>query len=103
MLSFNFRRWLSSWTRRPRRNPVTNRPRTRLALEELESRLAPAFVWQGGSGVNWSNNANWVGGVAPTVAGGPVELVFNAGANLTANDDINGLVVNQITISGNYT
>ena len=103
MLSFNFSRWLKGWVRRPRGKTVVKRKKLRLAFEELESRVTPAFVWQGGSGANWSVGANWIGGVAPTV-GAPVDLVFsNSAASFSSNDDIGNLTVGQMTISGNYT
>ncbi len=104
MLSFKFSRWLKTWFRRPRGKTIHNRPRFRLNLEELESRLTPApIVWQGGAGPNWSVGANWVGGVAPTV-GAPVELNFsNSATAFTANNNIAGLTVSQLTIAGNYT
>src|ERR1700722_8799121 len=73
MGSFNLIGWLKTWFRR-RVKTVVKRPRLRLRLEELETRLAPAFVWTGaGLALNdkWSNPANWQGSTIPTT-GTPV-------------------------------
>ena len=62
------------------------------------------YTWSGDAGNgNWSNGANWVGGSAPS-ATTPVNLVFPATvcASTTATcatvDDINGLVVDSLSI-----
>src|SRR5205823_2488186 len=107
MLSFNFGRWLKSVFRK-RGKTIERSPRLRPFAEMLEDRLAPAlFTWTGahaGSAGptfnNWSDGLNWQGNVAPTV-GSPVELQFqSSGASFfTANNDIAGLVVDQITFA----
>src|SRR5262245_42718909 len=109
---FNWFRWLKS-LRHNRIKPFTKK-KTRLALEELESRLAPAtLVWTGlGGNNNWSNAANWQGGVAPTgKAINNEDLVFGPSGttSLTSNNDLptSGTVApifNSITFSANgYT
>jgi hypothetical protein len=71
----------------------------------LEDRLAPAqFVWTGGDGssTDWHFGSNWQGGVAPT---GVASLVFDShgSAHLTTHNDLTGLRVASIAISGgNY-
>ena len=117
MLSFNLVRWLKSLFR-ARGTTFVRKPHYRLSAEVLEARLAPAltFTWTGAhaaatGGVSnfWSDTGNWapVGGVpvAPTVADGPVDLVFQSGgaSYFTACDNIAGLVVDNLTIvSGTY-
>lgn len=86
----------------------TNRPRSvTLGLELLECRIAPAIrTWVGGAAgntnLNWSNAANWQGGVAPT---NNDDIVFPAGTiNRITNNDIPNLTLNSITIQGSgYT
>ena len=44
---------------------------------------AAATQWQGGSGTNWSTNANWVGGAAPAKSNaGTAEFINPATARL---------------------
>ena len=74
----------------------------------------PTFTWSGGGGsanTDWSDPANWQGGIAPT-AGSAVDLVFpaNPPANSTnetgneqSNNDITGLVVDALTLNGAAT
>jgi autotransporter-associated beta strand protein len=87
----------------PQRRFDRRRP---LQLEMLEERVTPAtFIWTGGGTNNlWSNPSNWQGGVAPTSAANP-DLVFPSGAaRLNNTNDLSGLVVRSITVSGsNYT
>ena len=108
MVSFNLVRWLRA-LRRSRGKTIEKTPRIRLRLEELESRLAPAtFIWTGASGVNanWSTNANWLGGAAPTAAAtasDPADLIFDSrgAGSLTPIDNISNLTVNSIQLSFN--
>ena len=83
MAPFSWLHWLRSLKtsrgRTFRRQGLGDRRRrsSRLELEPLESRLAPAtFTWTGGGGsnTNWSNPSNW-GGVAPKITDTP-DLVF---------------------------
>ncbi len=57
-------------------------------LELLEDRLAPATAtWIGGSG-DWDTAANWSGATGPGGLPGPNDnVVINAGASVTHNDD----------------
>ena len=78
--------------------------RSRLSLEWLEARLAPATdIWTGlGATNNWSVAANWTGGV-PKVGD---DLIFDARATVrTTNNDLAvGYNINSITINAsNYT
>jgi autotransporter-associated beta strand protein len=88
------------------------KPDSRPRVEPLETRLAPAtFTWTGAAGkdTSWSNGANWSGGVAPSTSDSPLDdIVFPGGTpaptTFTPNDNIAGLVVNSLTISGSgYT
>src|SRR5205809_1102570 len=65
---------------------------------------AQTFTWTGAQNANWGVGANWVGGVAPTGAGGE-NLVFPSGAaNLATNNILNNATFNSITIKGSgYT
>jgi autotransporter-associated beta strand protein len=78
--------------------------RQRPVLEVLENRLAPAVhTWTGGGGtnINWSDSANWSGGV-PSAGESNVSLVFSGNLNYPAldyvpsNNDLTGLTVNSI-------
>jgi len=66
--------------------------------------LAQTFTWSGAQNANWGVGGNWVGGVAPTGAGGE-NLVFPSGAaNLATNNILNNATFNSITIKGSgYT
>jgi fibronectin-binding autotransporter adhesin len=89
---------LTGGRRRAKRNPST-----RLRLEALEDRLAPAtHIWTGPAvGGVWTNNANWTDSVNPAIhlapttgeAGGTI-VQFNGGIDST--DDIANLVINQL-------
>ena len=71
--------------------------------EVLEVRVVPStYTWTGGGvNSNWSTGANWQGGVAPTSAS---TLVFGSGeSRLTNIDDISGLSVAEIELSGGYS
>lgn len=62
----------------------------------------PAFaaphVWTGAASDRFSNAANWIGG---TPAGdSAADLSFPAGARLAANNDLSGLTVRSIALSG---
>src|SRR6266851_3435150 len=65
---------------------------------------AQTFTWTGAQNANWGVGGNWVGGVAPTGAGGE-NLVFPSGAaNLATNNILNNATFNSITIKGSgYT
>ena len=85
----NFPAWLKRLVRAKQR-PIRNRARRHLALEQLESRDAPAtHTWTGGGGANtnWSNPLNWSGGT-PTggldLDGALGDLVFPASVIPTA-------------------
>ncbi|MEJ5277288.1 MAG: autotransporter-associated beta strand repeat-containing protein, partial [Thermogemmata sp.] len=100
-----WKRWIRQMWSGRRSVPGRRAQQRGLHLEMLEERVTPAtFIWTGSGGNNnWSNPANWQGGVAPTSAANP-DLVFQTGASrLNTNNDISGLVVRSITISGsNY-
>ena len=55
------------------------------------------LTWTGTSGSYWSTAGNWNLGVAPITGD---DLTFPATGNLTTTDDIPGLTINSITISG---
>ena len=63
MLSFNPLRWLKYWLSACRARTSRKKPRLRLWVENLESRLAPTtYNWSGGgSTANWSDPNNWGG------------------------------------------
>ena len=109
MLFFNPLRWLKSWTQSRRGRTYVKNRRSRLSIEELETRLAPAaFVWTGNDHAvttNWSDGNNWQGLVAPNNSVGAAQLVFNNTASFfTSNNNISGLTVDQMTVaSGTYT
>ena len=65
---------------------------------------AQTFTWTGASNPNWKTNGNWLGGVAPTGAGGET-LVFPSGAaNLLSSNNVNNGTFNSIVIKGSgYT
>src|SRR5262249_52472657 len=86
-----------------RAKTILRRPRTRLSLEELETRLAPAtHTWTGSDGTGlWSHAANWSGG-APSASTPGDDLMFPQGvvaANRSTKNDVVGLSVTQITIA----
>lgn len=94
MIKSAAKRWLSFF-RRLKATTYERRPRWRIALENLEDRLAPAtLIWTGGGGSanpNWSNPANWSGGVPTGLRGGDnsfADLVFpvSASQRATTND-----------------
>src|SRR6185312_1557919 len=103
MPKFNWREWLRSFNgRRAAAGPRGGR-KSRLSMEQLETRLSPATaIWTGTTGNNfWSDPGNW-----NRVGGGVIQpgddLVFdNTGAThlSTVNDEPTGFVVNSITIS----
>ncbi len=108
MSRFAARKWFRS-SRRDK--PQTVQRSSRLRLEELENRLAPAtFTWNdfgASANTNFNNGANWVGGIAPTGNASALEdLVFPAGTGIvtTPTNNIAGAVFNSITFQGNgYT
>ncbi len=84
---------------------MTRSPRTRLRVESLEDRTVPfVHTWTDGSFFtnNWSDAANWNGGVPTTGELGGTIVVFPTG-DLSINQDIPGLVVDRIdfTSTGN--
>src|SRR5271157_506539 len=72
--------------------------------EVLEVRVVPSstYTWTGGGvNSNWSTGANWQGDAAPTSGS---TLVFGSGeSQLTNIDDIPGLSVAEIQLSGGYS
>lgn len=106
MFSFKSLRWVNRLFRQ-RARTIEKKPRFRLVLEELETRLAPASVWSGAAGnPNWSDPGNWVGGaVNVPVAGTPVDLIFsNTATSFSSNNNIPNLTVKSILVqSGTYT
>src|SRR5437899_1424351 len=102
MAWFNLRRWLGSVVR-PKGRPH-RRNQSRLNVEALEARLAPAtFRWDGGAGAGdsrWSTGLNWVGDAAPTGSAATLDdLVFPSGVPSTNTvNDITAGVFNSITI-----
>jgi autotransporter-associated beta strand protein len=101
MFSFNMVRWLKTLYR-SRVKTIVKKPRFRLSVEELETRLAPAtFTWTGnGVDRNWSTATNWGGNNLSAATPGPIDLVFNSNAAaFLSNDNIAGLAVNSITIA----
>src|SRR5262249_5673141 len=92
--------------KRGRRKAAPPRPYSKLHLELLEHRLAPAtHTWIGGvPGNAWSNDGNWMEGMAPMVGEANVVLIFGPTTFLTSTNDITGLTVQTITFSANgYT
>jgi autotransporter-associated beta strand protein len=75
-----------------------------LTIETLESRITPAtHTWTGASGVNlnWSNAANWNGGVPTSGEAGGTLIAFpTAGAAVKSTvDDLSGLAVDQLIVA----
>jgi hypothetical protein len=66
-------------------------PTTRLLLEALEDRLAPAVVtWSGGAtglGTNWNDPANWVGNKLPTAVDDAVIGTSFSGVTISSTSD----------------
>ena len=97
-----FHKCSSSSHRRRRRSKSMHELTPR--YEVLEVRVVPSstYTWTGGGvNSNWSTGANWQGGVAPTSAS---TLVFGSGeSQLTNIDDISGLSVAEIELSGGYS
>jgi autotransporter-associated beta strand protein len=76
-----------------------------LALLTLAPRgAAQTFTWTGAQNANWNIGNNWLGGAAPTGAGGE-NLVFPSGvSNLLTSNNINNGTFNSIVIKGSgYT
>ncbi len=102
MTPFKLVHWFKSvCNARPR--TFVKKPRLRLLIEELETRLVPAsHLWTGGAGADtrWSTAANWSGG-APSAATPLDDLSFPSGpTSLVTNNDLSGLVLNSIQVSG---
>lgn len=108
MFPFSWVRWLRSrmMPRVQQVRKLINRGRTRLALEELEQRLAPAtYVWDGGGGDgSWRNPLNWVSNTAPTAKVTTNDnLIFPTGVSiLNTTNDLLGLnpFIASITFNG---
>lgn len=64
----------------------------------LQPALAATHTWTGPAGGQWSNPANWTGGVPTTGEAGGTIVSFGSGTTSVAN--ISGLVVDQIHFSG---
>jgi autotransporter-associated beta strand protein len=108
MPPFSWARWLRSLFTPRVKTQRRQKPGRRLALEHLETRLAPAtFNWTGaGPDANWSTGANWLGGVAPSGSSASLDdLVFGPGAvSFTTTNDLTGATFNSIAISAsNYS
>jgi hypothetical protein len=71
---------------------VRGRPNTRLRLEWLEDRTAPAVVnWSGGTGglgTNWNDPTNWVGNSLPGSLDDAVIGTSFSGITITATSDV---------------
>src|SRR5581483_4416796 len=67
---------------------------------------APIYTWTGaGTTTNWSEGANWVGGVAPT-SGQEVNLIFpdlNCPNVCNSTNDLTGLVVDGWEVTNSAT
>jgi autotransporter-associated beta strand protein len=112
MASFSWSRWLRSLYRPKTRTYRRPRPQP-LALETLETRLAPAtYIWTGAQNNHWSVPGNWlVNGQVATVAPGQTpgtldDLVFPAGPTQLAmvNDlgtDQTPVTFDSLAFSGN--
>jgi large repetitive protein len=100
MFSFNPFQWAKSLFR-GRVKTIVKRPRYRLLLEELESRLAPAtYTWTGGGGSanpGWATAANW-GGTAIN-PNQQIDLVFSTPTSYASNNNLTGLNINSITFN----
>jgi fibronectin-binding autotransporter adhesin len=97
MAFFSWSRWFRSLLR-PQVKPIQKR-RSRLRVEELESRLAPAnfFTWVGGGAdTNWTTLANWQNNVAPPSQGGVNDNLIFQGANSASNNNLNNAVFGNI-------
>ncbi len=69
-----------------RAKKAPRRGRSRLTVEHLEDRLAPATrIWTGAASAAWSNPGNWVGNVAPR-AGDDLNFPVSATRLGTVND-----------------
>ena len=97
-------------SRRRRRRFDARRSTYRIWFEPLEDRLAPAaHIWTGNAGAGfpqWSNGSNWNSAIGSTETA--ITFTFPSVTNKTAQDDIPGLMVDQVlftssgyTISGN--
>jgi autotransporter-associated beta strand protein len=73
-----------------------HRRRSPLGLERLEDRAVPAIhTWTGnGTSTNWSDAANWSGGVPGSLESGGTIVAFNTVAS--SNDNINNLVIDKL-------
>ena len=98
MLSFNPLRWLKYWLSACRARTFRKKPRLRLWVENLESRLAPTtYNWSGGgSTANWSDPNNWGGSTINPAQ--QIDLNFDQ-AGVTTINNIAGLNINSITFS----
>lgn len=64
--------------------------------------LAGTHVWGGATSQFWSTPSNWISGGAPFAGESNVVLIFPSagGQSRTVIDNINGLVVDKITVAG---
>ena len=106
MAPFSWSRWLRSLFRPRVVRPIRRQRGLSLAVEGLETRLAPAtFTWTGlGGTTNWSDKNNWQGNIAPTGSATTLDdLVFPSGpTKLTPFNNISGGTWGSITIGGKY-
>src|SRR5436190_18986418 len=73
-------------------------------LPLLSALLAPAatLTWDGSASGNWSNGANWVGGLAPA-PGDSLIFPFSATRYITTNNFASGTAFGGIAVHGsNY-
>ena len=71
-------------------------------LDMLEPRLllTTGFTWTGAVDANWSNNGNWLGGVAPTNNAVGVNVTFDSNTTrFTSTNNLTGLSLGTVTFN----